>query len=390
MPEALYELAEEWSTVSTRHNPMDSPDQSLACARLNIAPKEIVIRSQHYARKLEETTSLNSWEAFIRPNGDRGRSKSILIKGCYGRVSGLAVIETKKLFFMGLIGVQYKWCYCSASWQKVSINPTKSLVTAIASLVQGVQKVLNVRFHPEGLLQLVCGSNEIKAVDFAVRGASIVSCGSNMLKVAVSRRWFTGNCKMSKVKNMIFPLDVMEFCNENLLACGSDDEHGGSATVQLWDIESPQSFINFPANTSVLVMEQLACLIFARVMQLIICLLEQITRLHLFHLATVVHTFVPLALNSTLVWDTRLMPTNVQQMHLGKASEVRDMDLVRPLHCLSHGKQMPTAEHIGQLPGHVDEGDQGAMMLNETIMKIALRLLWHQMMSTCTGGDDQK
>ncbi|KAG0480911.1 hypothetical protein HPP92_011769 [Vanilla planifolia] len=80
---------------------------------------------------------------------------------------------------------------------------------------QGVQKVLNVRFHPEGLLQLVCGSNEapnelllynllsgkaiqlvghgceIKAVDFAVRGASIVSCGSNMLKV-----WdcTTGSC----------------------------------------------------------------------------------------------------------------------------------------------------------------------------------------------------
>jgi len=31
----------------------------------------------------------------------------------------------------------------------------------------------------------------------------------------------------------------------------------------------------------------------------------------------------------------------------------------RPLHCLSHGKQMPTAEHAGQLPGFVDEGDQG-------------------------------
>ncbi|KAG0480915.1 hypothetical protein HPP92_011773 [Vanilla planifolia] len=198
-------------------------------------------------------------------------------------------------------------------------------------------------------------SGELNRSIVVIGGASIGSCVKEVVH---------GNCKMSKVKNMIFPLDVMEFCNENLLACGSDDEHGGSATVQLWDIESPQSFINFPANTSVLVMEQLACLIFARVMQLIICLLEQITRLHLFHLATVVHTFVPLALNSTLVWDTRLMPTNVQQMHLGKASEVRDMDLVRPLHCLSHGKQMPTAEHIGQLPGHVDEGDQGAMMLN--------------------------
>ncbi|KAG0480908.1 hypothetical protein HPP92_011766 [Vanilla planifolia] len=128
---------------------------------------------------------------------------------------------------------------------------------------QGVQKVLNVRFHPEGLPQLVCGSNEapnelllynllsgkaiqlvghgceIKAVDFAVRGASIVSCGSNMLK----------------------------------------------------QLPFESKFSQF----------------------------RQLKRLHLFHLATVAHTFVPLALsNSTLVWDTRLMPTNVQQMHLGR------------------------------------------------------------------------
>ncbi|KAG8048057.1 hypothetical protein GUJ93_ZPchr0008g12978 [Zizania palustris] len=35
------------------------------------------------------------------------------------------------------------------------------------------------------------------------------------------------------------------------------------------------------------------------------------------------------------------------------------MRFFRPLHCLSHGKQMPTAEFTSQLPGHVDEGDQG-------------------------------
>ncbi|KAG0483381.1 hypothetical protein HPP92_011465 [Vanilla planifolia] len=261
---------------------------------------------------------------------------------------------------------------------------------------QGVQKVLNVRFHPEGLPQLVCGSNEapnelllynllsgkaiqlvghgceIKAVDFAVRGASIVSCGSNMLKVwdcttgsclftlgstvndqaVVGHRqninamavnnwqsclvatsggrgdskillWnalrgelaadLNSNLRHVIVKKHDLPsIDVMEFCNENLLACGSDDEHGGSATVQLWDIESPQSFINFPANTSFItsikVNPDCSTLItgagdgtvglfdILRVMQLIICLLEQITRLHLFHLATVAHTFVPLAL----------------------------------------------------------------------------------------------
>ena len=32
---------------------------------------------------------------------------------------------------------------------------------------------------------------------------------------------------------------------------------------------------------------------------------------------------------------------------------VNGLSSSRPLHCLSHGKQMPTAEHAGQLPGYV-------------------------------------
>ncbi|KAG0483375.1 hypothetical protein HPP92_011459 [Vanilla planifolia] len=168
----------------------------------------------------------------------------------------------------------------------------------------------------------------------------------------------------------------MEFCNENLLACGSDDEHGGSATVQLWDIESPQSFINFPANTSFItsikVNPDCSTLITGAgdgtvglfdirtcnaINYLSVGTDYEVTSVSFSNCGT--YFCASSTSNSTLVWDTRLMPTNVQQMHLGKASEVRDMDLVRPLHCLSHGKQMPTAEHIGQLPGHVDEGDQG-------------------------------
>ncbi|KAJ3681260.1 hypothetical protein LUZ60_015749 [Juncus effusus] len=80
---------------------------------------------------------------------------------------------------------------------------------------QDLQKVLHVKFHPDGLPQLICGSNkgpnelllynlrsgrplqlkghtsQIQAVDFAVRGASVVSCSSNLLKV-----WdcITGSC----------------------------------------------------------------------------------------------------------------------------------------------------------------------------------------------------
>ncbi len=51
---------------------------------------------------------------------------------------------------------------------------------------------------------------------------------------------------------MVYPsIDTMEFCSENLLACGSDCEYGGSAVVQLWDIESPESYLSFSASDSV-------------------------------------------------------------------------------------------------------------------------------------------
>lgn len=46
-------------------------------------------------------------------------------------------------------------------------------------------------------------------------------------------------------------INVMEFCSENLLACGCDCEHGGPAVLQLWDFESPHSRLSFPANASV-------------------------------------------------------------------------------------------------------------------------------------------
>lgn len=46
-------------------------------------------------------------------------------------------------------------------------------------------------------------------------------------------------------------ITVMDFCTENLLACGSDCEDGGSAAVQLWDFDSPQSCLSFPASDSV-------------------------------------------------------------------------------------------------------------------------------------------
>jgi hypothetical protein len=53
-------------------------------------------------------------------------------------------------------------------------------------------------------------------------------------------------------QDMVYPsIDTMEFCSENLLACGSDCDYGGSAVVQLWDIESPESYLSFSASDSV-------------------------------------------------------------------------------------------------------------------------------------------
>ncbi|PKA63818.1 Dynein assembly factor with WDR repeat domains 1 [Apostasia shenzhenica] len=322
---------------------------------------------------------------------------------------------------------------------------------------QGFQKVLDVKFHPEGLPQLVCSSNEapnelllynllsgravqlighncqVEAVEFAARGASIVSCGSNLLKV-----WdcTTGSCIFTlgsghegrsavghtqkinamavnswqsclvvtnggkgddklllwnalrgelaadlnsilrvKEKN-ICSINAMEFCNENLLACGSDCQYADSAVVQLWDIESPQSFICFPANnsfiTSLKVNPECSTIITGAgdgtvglfdirtcnaINYLSIGTRYEVTSVSVSSCGR--YFCASSTSNRTLVWDTRLMPLNAKQMNLEKSFSASDMRLIRPLHCLSHGKQMPTAEHTSKLPGYVDEGDQG-------------------------------
>ena len=45
-------------------------------------------------------------------------------------------------------------------------------------------------------------------------------------------------------------MDALEFCNQNLLICGSDSL-GGAAIVQIWDIQAPEIVASFPANDSV-------------------------------------------------------------------------------------------------------------------------------------------
>ncbi|XP_020586908.1 uncharacterized protein LOC110029125 [Phalaenopsis equestris] len=344
-----------------------------------------------------------------------------------------------------------------SSWAPTWCAYTSSVAIAQPHGRQGVQKVLDVRFHPEGLPQLICSSNEgpnelllynllsgraiqltghgcqIQAVEFAVRGASIVSCGSNLMKV-----WdcTTGSCLFTlgspvndqavvghtqkintmtvnkwqsclvvtgggmgdgklllwnalrgelvadlnanlRVKNHdLSSINTTEFCNETLLACGSDFDCGGSSAVQLWDIESPQSLQCFTANdsfiTSLKVNPQGSTIITGAVNGTVGLL--DIRTCNAINYLSVGSSYEVTSVsfsscgkyfsasstsNNTLVWDTRLVPTSVRDTFSGNGFSARDLRLIRPLHCLSHGKQMPTAEHTGQLPGHVDEGYQG-------------------------------
>ncbi|XP_072969900.1 uncharacterized protein [Typha angustifolia] len=340
-----------------------------------------------------------------------------------------------------------------SSWFPTWCAYTSSAAVAQPNVRQGVQKVLDVKFHPEGLPQLVCSANEApnelllynllsgraiqlnghhsQAVDFAVRGASVVSCGSNLLKV-----WdcITGSClftlggddrssighthKISamtvnkwqsclvvtsgakgdgklllwnalrgelasdlnsilRTQDLVYPsIDVMEFSSENLLACGSDCEHGGPAVVQLWDIESPESFLTFPANDSYITslkIDPAGNTIITGSGDGTIGLFDIRTRVAINYLSVGssyevtsvsfsncgTYFTASSTSNNTLVWDARLLPMNRSGMTPDTFHQSNVMRFFKPLHCLSHGRQMPTAEHAGQLPGHVDEGDQG-------------------------------
>ncbi|WOL18719.1 hypothetical protein Cni_G27516 [Canna indica] len=381
---------------------------------------------------------------------------------------------------------------------------------------QGVRKVLDVRFHPEGLPQLVCSSNQapnelllynllsgkavqlsghncqVESAEFAARGASIVSCGSNLLKVwdcttgsclfnlgsmageqpsghkeqiiaMTVNRWQSclvvtsgakGDGKLLlwnalrgeldadlnlnlRVREQVHPsIIAMEFSSENMLVCGSDCEYGGPAVVQLWDIESPQSCLSFSANDSYITslkIDPAGNTIITGAGDGTVGLFDMRTCGAINHLSigsgyevtsvsfSSCGTYLTASgtSNNTLVWDTRVLPMN----HVQLPHERIDMRFLRPLHCLSHGKQMPTAEYAGQIPGHVEMGDQGVndsqwlqtepvlvtvsgdgsiAMWNVTLGQPCIRHLFSHTRCAntiavapndeylCTGGDDQK
>ncbi|KAG9445983.1 hypothetical protein H6P81_012111 [Aristolochia fimbriata] len=351
-------------------------------------------------------------------------------------------------------GVYFE-CKSCLSWIPTWCAYTSSVAIAqpFGRLEQGVQKVLDVRFHPEGLAQLVCSSNEgpnelllynlltgratelaghncqVQAVEYAVKGASVVSCGGTTVKVWDST---TGSCLYTlgttssgqasvghrkkinamsvnhwqswlvvtsggegdgklllwnvltgelaadlnineRARKQGLPwIDAMEFCSQNLLVCGSDCAYGSQGLLQLWDIEAPRRLLSFPAHDSYITSLKInpthdiiitgagdgtVGLFDVRsggvISHLSVGSGYEVTSVSFSNCGNYLHASS--TSNNTLVWDTRLLPMSPS----GQYNSVCDSRSMRALHCLSHGKPMPTAEHAGQLPGYVDDGDQG-------------------------------
>ncbi|XP_078175462.1 ribonucleoside-diphosphate reductase subunit beta isoform X2 [Carex rostrata] len=385
---------------------------------------------------------------------------------------------------------------CYKSWVPTWCAYTSNVSSGQSTDRQSPQKVLHVKFHPEGLPQIVCGSNKgpnelllynlrsgralqlkghtslIQAVDFAVRGASVVSCSSNLVKV-----WdcITGSCLYTlggddqnstghterinamavnkwqsclivtsgakgdgklllwnalrgelvadlnsnlRSQNMVCPsVLTMEFCKENLLICGSDKEHGTSSVVQLWDVDCPQSCLSFSASDSYvssLKVSPSGRTVITGSGDGTIDLFDVRTRSPINHLSVGPGSEVTCVSfsgcgtyfsasstsNSTLVWDTRFVPTNTS----------KDMRFFRPLHCLSHSDKNSSGDHgvndarwLQNEPVLVTVSSDGSMAMWDVTLgrPFVRRALSHtRSVNTvdvalndeylCTGGDDQK
>lgn len=337
---------------------------------------------------------------------------------------------------------------------------TSSVAVAapLGTIDQGVQKVLDVRFHPNNLPQLVCSSNaapnelllydllsgkatelvghncQIQAVEFAADGGRIVSCGSNLVKIWDSITgaclhtlgpgpWDENACGHRKKINAMavnqkqsylvatsgghgdsqvllwninrgeltcdlngnlrnqsagLPcMDALEFCDQSLLICGSDSS-GGPAIVQIWDVQAPESVTSFPANDSYITSlkaNPAGTIIASGAGDGSVALFDirtcgGIVRLPLGSSCEVTSvsfsscgTFLQASstANKTIVWDTRMLPMDPGPRPIESPLQLADSvsRKIRALHCLSHGTPMPTSENAGQMPGVVDEGDQG-------------------------------
>lgn len=374
-----------------------------------------------------------------------------------------------KSFIQGWDSLEKQFEGCAVTLQRKAFSTwlpcwsayTSSVAVAapLGMIDQGVQKVLDVRFHPHNLPQLVCSSNaapnelllydllsgkatelvghncQIQAVEYVANGRYIASCGSNLVKIwdsttaaclhtlgpgpwdetaighrkkihamAVNREqsclvatsggigdsqlllWDVNrgeltcdlNRDLRRQYSSLPCMDALEFCHQNLLICGSDSTSGGPAIVQIWDVNAPQTVTSFPANDSYITSlktDPAGTTIASGAGDGSVALFDLrtcggIIRLPLGSNCEVTAvSFSPCGTyfqasstaNRTFVWDTRMLPMEPGPRPTENPLELADSvsRRIRALHCLSHGTPMPTSENAGQMPGYVDEGDQG-------------------------------
>ncbi|XP_024528267.1 uncharacterized protein LOC9632838 isoform X1 [Selaginella moellendorffii] len=338
--------------------------------------------------------------------------------------------------------------------------PTWSAYSSSVALAQpaqeGLQKVLDVRFHPCGSPQIVCGCNaapnelliynlitgkskalsghncQVQAVEYASQGSLVVSCAESTVKVwdsSTAECLYTlgpgsdennvaGHKKkisamavnpsqsclvatsggqgdrqlllwnvvrgtlvselISQDREDLPPMDALEFCNNNLLICGSDSSQNGSGLVQIWDVDALLECCRFRANDmyiTCLKTNPAGTVMVTGSGDGTIGLFDirscgAISRLPLGPRCEVTsvsysscgrYIQASCTANRAIVWDTRLMPMEPRDPCVSSPLAVATPGsrVTKALHCLSHGKPMPTAENTCQRAGFVDAGDQG-------------------------------
>ncbi|MCO5574986.1 hypothetical protein L7F22_028783 [Adiantum nelumboides] len=172
-------------------------------------------------------------------------------------------------------------------------------------------------------------------------------------------------------------MDALEFCEQSTLISGSDSS-GGPAIVQIWDLQVPDIVASFPANDSYITSlksnpngttvatgagDGSVALFDIRtgggIVRLPLGSSFEVTSVSFSSCGTYLQASS--TANMTFVWDTRMLSLEAGPRPVCSPVQLADITSrkVRAMHCLSHGTPMPTSENAGQMPGFVDEGDQG-------------------------------
>eukprot|EP00271_Cylindrocystis_brebissonii_P015207 TRINITY_DN3743_c0_g2_i2.p1 TRINITY_DN3743_c0_g2~~TRINITY_DN3743_c0_g2_i2.p1 ORF type:complete len:845 (-),score=168.58 TRINITY_DN3743_c0_g2_i2:893-3292(-) len=186
-------------------------------------------------------------------------------------------------------------------------------------------------------------------------------------------------------------MDAMAFGTESTLVCGSDGFESETSVVQIWDVGNGGQLVrNVPMHqkfiTSLHVDSKCSATVITGSGDGSVGLLDlrtarPIGRLPVGPLCEVTSVSMSSCsrflqasstANCTLVWDTRMLDLSLLPVPASDGTCSDPLQAAQPpaiwsasaqssraLHTLSHGRPMPTIENAGQLPGYVDEGDEG-------------------------------